>query len=55
MDNFLKAAGFKTGDFIGEFPFDDTDIYKIIEGASYSIQTFPDKEMESHLDALYFI
>lgn len=54
VDNFLKAAGFKTGDFIGEFPFDDTDIYKIIEGASYSIQTFPDKEMESHLDALIF-
>lgn len=54
VDNFIKAAGFEDGDFIGEFPFDDTDVYKIIEGASYSLQAYPDKQLEDHLDALIF-
>ncbi len=54
VDNFLKAAGLKEGAFGTEYPFDDTDIYKIIEGASYSLQTFPDPKMEAHLDALIY-
>ncbi len=52
VDNFLFAAGLKEGKFCTEFPFDDTDIYKIIEGASYSLQTFPDKELEAKIDTL---
>lgn len=54
VDNFLKAAGLKEGAFGTEYPFDDTDIYKILEGASYSLQTFPDKKLEAHLDALIY-
>ncbi|MDJ1467123.1 glycoside hydrolase family 127 protein [Xanthocytophaga flava] len=52
VDNFLFAAHTKEGKFCTEYPFDDTDIYKIIEGASYSLQTFPDKYLEARLDTL---
>ena len=53
VDNFLIAGHLKQGSkFCTEFPFDDTDIYKIIEGASYSLQTFPDKKLESRVDSL---
>lgn len=52
IDNFKIAAGQMEGQFCTEYPFDDTDIYKIIEAASYSIQTFPDEKMESMMDTL---
>ena len=50
--NFEIAAGTDTGKFQTIYPFDDSDIYKIIEGASYSLQTFPDPKLESYLDTL---
>ena len=34
------------------FPFDDTDVYKTIEGASYILQTYPDKKLESYIDSV---
>jgi hypothetical protein len=34
IDNFRRAAGELPGDKLTQFPFDDTDIYKVIEGAS---------------------
>ena len=40
--NFEIAAGLDTGKFQTIYPFDDSDVYKIIEGASYSLQTLPD-------------
>ncbi|MDX1942682.1 MAG: glycoside hydrolase family 127 protein [Saprospiraceae bacterium] len=52
IDNFKIAGGLMEGQFCTEYPFDDTDIYKIIEAASYSIQTFPDKKMENMMDSL---
>lgn len=52
VDNFLFAARIKKGSFCTEFPFDDSDIYKIIEGASYSLQTFPDVNLEARIDTL---
>jgi DUF1680 family protein len=54
VDNFLFAGKIKTGSFCTEYPFDDTDIYKIIEGASYSLQTFPDSLLEARIDTLIF-
>ena len=36
MENFLIAGGKMQGKTRGKMPFDDTDVYKIIEGASYS-------------------
>src|SRR5882757_187575 len=38
VDNFLRASKKLSGDTATEFPFDDTDLYKVIEGASYSLQ-----------------
>ncbi len=52
IDNFLRAAGKLDGDFAGDFPFNDTDPYKILEGASYSLQVYPDSELEAYLDDL---
>ena len=34
------------------FSFDDTDPYKTIEGASYILQTFPDKKLETYIDSV---
>ena len=36
----------------GTFPFDDTDPYKTIEGASYILQTYPDKALEQYIDSV---
>lgn len=53
VDNFLVAGHLKAGTkFCTEYPFDDTDIYKIIEGASYSLQTFPDPILDARIDSL---
>lgn len=52
VDNFRKAAKLIPGYFNTQFTFDDTDIYKIIEGMSYSVQMFPNKELEARMDTL---
>jgi DUF1680 family protein len=49
--NFEMAAA-KSGKFCTTFPFDDTDIYKTIEGASFSLSLFPDKKLETYIDSL---
>ncbi|MFO7980675.1 MAG: glycoside hydrolase family 127 protein [Candidatus Aminicenantes bacterium] len=55
IDNFRIAAGIKSGGFQTVYPFDDSDVYKIIEGASYSLQVHPDTELEKYLDDLIAI
>ena len=52
MDNFLIAGGVMKGKTKGEMPFDDSDVYKIIEGASYSLTTSPDSALEKYLDSI---
>jgi uncharacterized protein len=52
IDNFRIAAGMKSGGFQTVYPFDDSDVYKIIQGASYSLQVYPDPELEKYLDDL---
>ena len=32
--------------------FDDTDVYKTIEGASYILQTYPDKKLKAYIDSV---
>src|SRR3984885_7763258 len=49
--NFVKAAK-RQGKFGTKFPFDDTDIYKTIEGASYSLAVHPDPVLKAYVDAL---
>jgi len=50
--NFARAGGMIGGDYEGVMPFDDTDVYKIIEGASYSLQTHPDRKLGGYLDQI---
>ena len=52
VDNFLRAAKLKEGDKLTDFTFDDTDIYKVIEGASYALQVKKNPELEKYLDTL---
>ena len=51
VKNFVMAAQ-KQGKFGTKFPFDDTDIYKTIEGASFSLAVHPDPELKAYVDAL---
>ena len=55
FDNFLIAGGKMSGEVKGYMPFDDTDVYKIIEGASNSLISSPNKELEVLLDSLISI
>jgi DUF1680 family protein len=34
------------------YSFDDTDPYKTIEGASYILQTYPDKKLKAYVDSV---
>jgi uncharacterized protein len=52
--NFEIAGGVDTGRFQTIYPFDDSDVFKIIEGASYSLQTFPDPKLDAYLDGLIY-
>lgn len=54
IDNFIFAAGIREGRFRGRFGFDDSDVYKIIEGASYSLMLNHDPVMEAYLDTLVY-
>ena len=54
VKNFEMAAT-RTGKFCTHFPFDDTDIYKTIEGASYSLSIFPDAKLVRYIDSLVAI
>jgi uncharacterized protein len=54
LKNFVMAAQ-KQGKFCTTYPFDDTDIYKTIEGASFSLAVHPDKKLEAYVDSLIVI
>ncbi len=51
IDNFAKAGGLMKGEFKG-IPFDDSDVYKVIEGAAYVLAMQPDPKLDEYLDAL---
>lgn len=55
IDNFLAAAGKRENKVCSEYTFDDTDVYKWIEGASYALQVEPDAKLEKYLDTLIAI
>jgi uncharacterized protein len=54
IQNFIMAAE-KKGKFCTTYPFDDTDIYKTIEGASFSLAVHPDAKLDAYLDSLIII
>jgi len=51
IPNFRRAAAREWGTFKG-IPFDDSDVYKVIEGAAYTLATHPDAELEKYVDDL---
>ena len=57
LDNFEAAAAAIQGHPFKEpklpgFPFDDTDIYKVLEGASYALSVRPDPALAAYLEGL---
>ena len=54
VDNFLKAANKKPGEYKGQ-RYNDTDIYKVLEAASYVLATGKDPELDRKVDDLIAI
>ncbi len=57
VENFVRAAEAIRGENLADkhapgYPFDDTDIYKVIEGASYTLSIHPDPKLETYVNAL---
>lgn len=57
LDNFARAAAALRGEELKDkrppgYPFDDTDIYKVIEGASYALSVQRDPVLEAYVDGL---
>src|ERR1035441_129516 len=55
MDNFIRAAKQLRGEPFDNkkpppYPFDDSDLYKVIEGASYTLSVHPDPALDAQLD-----
>src|SRR5437016_10109408 len=50
--NFERAAAALRGEELKDkkapgYPFDDTDVYKVIEGASYTLSVHPDPKLDA--------
>jgi hypothetical protein len=54
--NFERAAAVLRGDTsdrrLPGYPFDDTDVYKVIEGASYTLSVEYDPKLDAYVDTL---
>jgi uncharacterized protein len=55
--NFERAAAVLRGETLEDksppgYPFDDTDVYKVLEGAAYALSVQRDPELEDYLDRL---
>ena len=48
----FELAGQRAGRGFQGIPFNDSDVYKIIEGAAYTLSTQPDPKLEKYLDDL---
>ncbi len=51
IKNFERAAGDLDSDFEG-LRYNDSDVFKVMEGAAYSLALQPDPELEGYLDEL---
>jgi len=50
--NFSRAAGLLNDGKKPIFPFDDSDVFKVIKGAAYSLIIKPDSKLEDYVDDL---
>jgi len=58
FENFITAGTVMNGGegkTRGSMPFDDTDVYKIIEGAAYSLISAPDPALEKYVDSVIHV
>lgn len=51
ISNFAKAGRLETGPFQGSC-FNDSDVFKVLEGASYALASHPDSALEAAVDAV---
>ena len=51
ISNFAKAGKLMPGEFEGIY-FNDSDLYKVLEGASYALAAHPDPELEKYVDGV---
>jgi len=54
IDNFAKAAGQMPGQHEGIF-YNDSDVFKVVEGAAYTLALAPDPELDRYLDEMIAI
>ena len=57
VENFVRAATVLLHQPLANkeppgYPFDDSDVYKVIEGAAYTLSATPDRKLESYVDSL---
>lgn len=57
VKNFDRAASALRGEPLADkkapgYPFDDSDVYKVIEGASYALSVHPDPKLDAYVDGL---
>src|SRR5262245_58744667 len=57
VDNSMRAAKALRGEPLENtkppgYPFDDTDLYKVIEGASYALSVRPDPNLDAYVDGM---
>ncbi|HKD05435.1 MAG TPA: beta-L-arabinofuranosidase domain-containing protein, partial [Bryobacteraceae bacterium] len=57
IENFTRAAEVLRGVDLKDkhapgFPFDDTDPYKVLEGASYALSVRPEPKLDAYLDGI---
>jgi uncharacterized protein len=57
VDLFVRAAQVLRGEEPAHrnppgYPFDDTDVYKVIEGAAYTLSVHPDAKLDAYVDGL---
>ncbi len=57
VNHFVRAAKVLKGEKLEDtrspgYPFDDTDLYKVIEGASYALSVTPDPKLDAYVDSL---
>lgn len=57
VNHFVRAAKVLRGEPLEDtrspgYPFDDTDLYKVIEGASYALSVTPDPKLDAYVDSL---
>jgi len=52
IKNFEIAGDLAEGAFCSRYAFDDSDVFKILEGAAYALAVKPDPELDTYVDGV---